>query len=308
MSASAELQLAITTLLGTAGALRVAVPIVARRTKDLGAEIEAAAANKGLCLYVLPPLPQSAQDDVPFVFFDRADIRVRVIEKLAVNVSGASAFELLGDVALALHWQNPGGRLAHPLQLAGRCVEKIEDAQTRIVDVIFDAPWQLPGGPRPGPEFTPAGISSTEDLHAAVLAQLRAVGGLAATVPIVTGQPKDLAGRLDVAAAEKSGLWIEIDPPVPTAALQGVPYVFFTEAQITVRIKEVPAVNGLAADAYDLIEDVAASLHWQDFGGWLEQPLRLDANPVRETADPVRRQLDVVFNAAFQWNGDPAET
>ncbi len=60
MSASADLQDAIIELLGQAGALRVNVPVIARRTKELAREIEAAAANHGLCVWVMPPLPTSA--------------------------------------------------------------------------------------------------------------------------------------------------------------------------------------------------------------------------------------------------------
>src|SRR5260221_13135167 len=145
MSASADLQDAIIELLGQPGALRVNVPVVSQRTKELSKEIEAAAANKGLCIYVMPPLPTSALQGNPFVFFDKAEIRVRIVEQPAMNETGADAYDLVDDVANALHWQPKaegtalGAILAHPLQLASRPAEMIADPQARIIEVIFEA-------------------------------------------------------------------------------------------------------------------------------------------------------------------------
>lgn len=149
MSASSDLQAAIIELLEQPGALRVDVPLVARRTKELTADIEAAAANKGLCIFVMPPLPTSALQGTPFVFFDRAEVRVRIIEQPAMNQSGADAYDLVDDVANALHWQPKsegaqlGAILAHPLQLASRPCAMIEDPQARIIEVIFEAVYGL---------------------------------------------------------------------------------------------------------------------------------------------------------------------
>jgi hypothetical protein len=145
MSASADLQSAVAELLAQPGALRVNVPIVSRRTLEIGAEVEAAAADKGLCLYVMPPLPTSALQGNPFVFFDKAELRVRIVEQPAMNQTGADAYDLVDDVANALHWQPRaegtalGAILAHPLQLADRPTEMIADPQARIIEVIFEA-------------------------------------------------------------------------------------------------------------------------------------------------------------------------
>jgi len=149
MSASSDLQAAIVELLSQPGALRVAVPLVARRTKELAGEIEAAAANKGLCVFVMPPLPTSALQGNPFVFFDKAEIRVRIVEQPAMNQTGADAYDLVDDVANALHWQPRsedaalGAILAHPLQLASRPCEMIDDPQARIIEVVFEAIYGL---------------------------------------------------------------------------------------------------------------------------------------------------------------------
>jgi len=153
MSASADLQEAIVELLGMPGALRVNVPLVSRRTKELAGDIEAAAANQGLCIFVMPPLPTSALQGNPFVLFDQAEVRVRIVEQPAMNQTGADAYDLVDDVASALHWQPKaegtklGAILAHPLQLAERPCEMVEDPQARIIEVIFEAVYELqPGG------------------------------------------------------------------------------------------------------------------------------------------------------------------
>jgi hypothetical protein len=157
--------------------LRVTVPIVARRTKLLAAELEAAKARKAsLCVWVMPPLPLSAQQGNPFVFFDKAELRFRIVEQPATNQTGADAYDLIDDIANGVQWMptrqltqatdaymeehavdqaaalvalraDAGyapqfalfDLLAHPLQLAPRPVEMVEDPDTRIIDVIFEA-------------------------------------------------------------------------------------------------------------------------------------------------------------------------
>lgn len=132
----------------TVACLRVTVPIVAYRKKDLTSEIEAAAAKNGLCINVMPPLPTRAEQGAPFVFFDEAEVVVRIIEQPSMNGLGADAYDLVEDVAAALHWQLLGGNsggsiLAHPLQLASRPTDMAEDRKWRIIDVKFVATYGL---------------------------------------------------------------------------------------------------------------------------------------------------------------------
>ena len=143
MSASSDLQAAIEALLRAPGALSANVPIVKRRTKEVGAEIEAATAKQGgLCIYVMPPLPTHANFD-PALFFDRAEIRVRIVEQPSLTGAGADAYDLADDVALALHWAAIPSILAHPLFIAERPMEIAEDPKYRIIDVIFTAVYGL---------------------------------------------------------------------------------------------------------------------------------------------------------------------
>jgi len=71
---------------------------------------------------------------------------VRIIEQPAVNQTGKDVYDLVDAVALALHWSNPGGMLAHPLMLAERPVEVVESKTERVMDVLFEAQYQLNAG------------------------------------------------------------------------------------------------------------------------------------------------------------------
>ena len=162
MSASSDLQDRIARTLEAPGALPVELPVVRWRTKDMRSEMEATlAAQTGLCLFVPMPVPTSAMQGTPFVFFDGFECRVQIVEIPNVNQDGpADLYDLIEAVCLALHWQpkeptSPlAGILAHPLHLAQRPVETAEgivavpgfehDGQViRAADVIFNAVLQI---------------------------------------------------------------------------------------------------------------------------------------------------------------------
>lgn len=119
------------------------VRVIARREKDAANDIDAAVAAIGCAVYVMPPLPQRALQGAPFVFFERAEVRVRVIENPLLNESGSDGYELAEMIALALHNQNPGGLLAEPMGLAETPVELAEDDGARVMDVVFGCAFQL---------------------------------------------------------------------------------------------------------------------------------------------------------------------
>lgn len=119
------------------------------------------AAQRGLCIFVPVPVPTSAMQGTPDVFFDGFECRVQIVELPSVNSDGAAdLYDLIEAVALALHWQPKSvdsplaGILAHPLHLAQRPVETAEgvvavpgfehDGQViRAADVIFNAVLQI---------------------------------------------------------------------------------------------------------------------------------------------------------------------
>ncbi len=162
MNASRDLQDRIARTLEAPGALPVDVPVVRWRRKDAASDNEATlAASKGLCLFVPMPVPTSALQGTPFVFFDGFECRVQVVEMPDMNRdSGADLYDLIEAVALALHWQPKTiedplyGMLAHPLHLAARPVETAEgvvavpgfehNGQAILgADVIFNAVLQI---------------------------------------------------------------------------------------------------------------------------------------------------------------------
>lgn len=162
MSASSDLQERIAQTLEGSGLLPAGLPIVRWRRKDVKSDMEASlAAQQGRCIFVPMPVPTSAMQGTPFVFFDGFECRVQIIEMPHVaNEGEADIYELIEAVALALHWQPKSpdsplaGMLAHPLYLAQRPVETAEglvavpgfehDGQfIRAADVIFNAVLQI---------------------------------------------------------------------------------------------------------------------------------------------------------------------
>lgn len=84
--------------------------------------------------------------------------------------------------------------------------------------------------------------------------------------------------------------------------------VFFSSAEIRVRIVEQPALNSSGADAYDLVDDVANALQGQPrvpgkLSLILSYPLQLAATPVDQPYDADLqdryRILDVIFEAVY---------
>jgi hypothetical protein len=135
------------------------VPIVARMTKEKSNDVEAAMAQKtGLCLFVMPMLPRGVARGVPFLFFERAEVRIRIIEMPAMNGTGVDAYDLAEDVMGAIHWCWPAGQ-AHPIEARdpeivegiGVSEDKVLHGQlTRIIDCVFEAHF----GQQPGTEGT----------------------------------------------------------------------------------------------------------------------------------------------------------
>jgi hypothetical protein len=162
MTTCADLQNRIAQVLEAPGAMPVTVPVVRWRKKDMKSDMEATlAAQQGLCIFVPMPVPTSAMQGTPFVFFDGFECRVQIVEMPEVNRDNqADLYDLIEYVALALHWQPKSvdsplaGILAHPLYLSHRPVETAEgvvavpgfehDGQViRGADVIFNAVLQI---------------------------------------------------------------------------------------------------------------------------------------------------------------------
>lgn len=309
MSLSVQFQAALKDLLSAPGVLRAeGLPIVARRTQEQGAEIEAAAAMaNALCIFIKPPLPKKAVYNAPRVYFSDAEFVIQIIERPNDNLAGVSGYELMDDVITALHWAPQvsgtalGGLLAHPLMLSPRPVDLVADKELRIIEVLFHAPYQL-GAPVASAPFELPGLNTMDDLQTAIVTQLRSV--LPDSCPAFGSKDKDYTD-----AIERAGqvLKVQIPPPLPTTALQGLDVPFFPSAKVRVDICECPQINGGELDAYDVLELVAQGLHQQPFDGLLAQPLLIAETPCSldeslgpDPEDPfVTRRLTVFFEAAF---------
>ncbi len=184
MSASLDLAKIVEQILSEPGALRVAVPILCRRKGEPANDIEAAVNAHQLCIYIMQPFPTEAMQGVPFLFYKKSELRIRISEQVQLNSLTANAYDLADDVALALHWQPLAGidlavnaamaadnsldqpaalamvkvnpvfsglfalmdMLAHPLQICSRPQEETADPELRYIDVLFEATYQLNKG------------------------------------------------------------------------------------------------------------------------------------------------------------------
>jgi hypothetical protein len=307
MSLSASIQDSVAALLALPGALRVNVPIVERRPKELGDAIQAAAAlGGGLCAHILPVLPVKIVDEAPFVHVERGELIVRFVEKPNLSAgTGANAWQLADDACTALHYAPKaagtalGGILAHPLTLASDCLQSVEgktDAgdDVRVVDVKFNANYTLSPGPATAVAIDNTFPSVAEALQACCQAQLR--GSLSQPVPVFLRRDHDLASQIERAG---NPVMIEVLTPMPARALQDVPFVFFERYEVRVKVTEYPPINS-GLDAYEVVEEVMAALHWQTFGGdFLSYPLQLAERPTEWKDNLDRREIDVIFNATL---------
>lgn len=149
------IQEAIGKALGAA-ALGAQIPIVARVPADPLNNIEAACAQTGICLFVMPTeeletLP--AEDGT--VYFTKAEARVRIIEIPQLNASGLNAYDLKYTLMRLLNGNTLGDLLGYPLFLASRPIDSFEGPidqkdhalngqVVRLIDVIFHTAYGLP--------------------------------------------------------------------------------------------------------------------------------------------------------------------
>jgi hypothetical protein len=162
MSSASDLQDRVVRSLQAPGALPLQLPVVPWRKKDRKSNLEVTlAAKTGLCIFVPMPVPTSALQGASVVFFDGYEVRVQIVEIPELNRDCATdLYDLIDDVANALHWQPKSvesplaGILAHPLYIAQRPVETAEGVVAvpgfehngeviRGADVIFNAVLQL---------------------------------------------------------------------------------------------------------------------------------------------------------------------
>lgn len=120
------------------------VPVLGRRKTNIADDIDAAIAELGACVYVLPMLPVKFNTNVPGPMIDQAEFRIRCIENDALNTELPDVYELIEAIVRDVH-----GLRVKPLAqfsclaLADRPVEQQPDDRL-IFDVIFNARGTYP--------------------------------------------------------------------------------------------------------------------------------------------------------------------
>lgn len=116
-------------------------PVIVRERGEILNNLEARLAALAICAYVMPVLPADPLDGAPFVFFQKAEVRIRVIENRKLNDTDLDAYQAAEGVCLALQGSNPGGILSAPLEVSN--FELNEDANGISLDCIFLAAFGL---------------------------------------------------------------------------------------------------------------------------------------------------------------------
>jgi hypothetical protein len=106
-------------------------------------------------------------------------------------------------------------------------------------------------------------MSASKDLQNAVAGILEFPGLLPLSEPVIRRLEKDVQNDLEAGLSIQKGLGVWAMPPVATSALQGVSFVFFDGYEVRVRLNELPIMNSTGSNAFDLVDAVAAALHWQ---------------------------------------------
>ncbi len=144
-SAAAKFRDAVAAQLRAWDGIPQEVEVFARKERDLSDDIDTALSQIGICLYVMPPLPLSAEYGTEFIFFSEAELRVRVMEVPLDNETDLDAYDAVEEIARCLHWSVPLDEyLEHPMSLAEHPVEIREDSARRIYDVKFILTYSLP--------------------------------------------------------------------------------------------------------------------------------------------------------------------
>jgi len=113
------------------------VPVLVRRRGEILNDLEARINSLAICIFVMPVLPVSPLAGATFLFFERAEVRVRVCENRKINSTGVDVYEVVEGVCLALQGSNPGGVLSVPLEVSS--FELLEDEKGVQLDCIFRA-------------------------------------------------------------------------------------------------------------------------------------------------------------------------
>jgi len=124
-----------------ASGLLPSLPVIVRERGQILNDLEAILLGLAIGVYILPVLPSAPVEGAPFLFFQRAEVRVRIVENRKLNSTDVDAYQVAEAVCLALQGSNPGDVLSAPLEVSN--FELNEDANGISLDCIFLAAFGI---------------------------------------------------------------------------------------------------------------------------------------------------------------------
>lgn len=137
MTTTSDIPNAILGLLKADNGLPSQLEIIERKEKDIDNDIDAALGRLNAVVFILPVKPLRITEGADFIFFESAEVRLRMIINPTTTDLAMESSELSAKLRLALHGKNPGDLLADNIRLANPPLEEVEDPEVIIHDNIF---------------------------------------------------------------------------------------------------------------------------------------------------------------------------
>ncbi|HPA20755.1 MAG TPA: hypothetical protein PLU30_23610 [Verrucomicrobiae bacterium] len=127
-----------------------AIAVLAENLQDIESSIAEAIAKIGICAIVLTPEGEQRSPNLPKIFFDGIQVRVRIVELVAVNRSTGGTLQpaLLAAEAAAwgLHHFNPAS--AGGAVMVFKRIARVDSESHLIYDAIFETKAGMSAAPQ----------------------------------------------------------------------------------------------------------------------------------------------------------------
>ncbi|MFZ4774629.1 MAG: hypothetical protein ACOYM3_04655 [Terrimicrobiaceae bacterium] len=120
--------------------------------------------------------------------------------------------------------------------------------------------------------------------------------GLLPELPVIVRERGEILNDLEARLAALA-ICVYVMPVLPGDPLPGATFLFFSSAEVRVRVIENRKINSTGHDVYEVAEAVCLALQGKNPGDILSAPLEVTDFELNENA--AGPSLDCIFHAAF---------